>query len=166
MTFNSFTIEDFKKGYIALIWDDTEATVIIKFFEELIGFKLGMGGYNYYSYGDGNKIGFDHISEGNDLGITTYARISDLIKDSTIINNSKKEENGNKSIKVQAVKTTIRSGQKIIGCCVSGKTGKTTITVGHISNRTVVAWGSGRTCEVKECLSVWFTGDYQQVEWG
>jgi hypothetical protein len=135
----NFTIEDFKKGHIALIWDDTKSRDIINFFETLTGNKCGMGGYAYYCYKDGKKIGFDHISYGIEFGVTTYARFSDLIEDSTIINNSKKEEHGNESVKVQRIKATIRCGQKVNGTCISGKTGKASITVGQLSNRAVTA---------------------------
>ena len=134
----TFTIEDFKKGHIALVWDDTKATDIINFFETLTGNRYGMGGYVYYCYKDGKK-GFDHISEGIELGVTTYTLFSDLIEDSTIINNSKKEEHGNESVKVQRIKATIRCGQKVNGTCISGKTGKASITVGQLSNRAVTA---------------------------
>jgi hypothetical protein len=62
----------------------------------------------------------------------------ELIKSNNKSNNkSKQNENGN-SIKVQKVITEITSGQGFSGIGISGKRSEATITVGCISNQTVI----------------------------
>jgi hypothetical protein len=138
LTHKSFTIREiFVDCGIGIIYERNKNKEILSFIQEAFPEKANIGMYKYYGYINRDINGRDDPS--NFLKILTI----DEIKSTFFNNNSISKSNGNNSnnsnsSEVCRPSITIRSRQETIGKVISSKKCRTTIKIGHLSNRTII----------------------------